>query len=596
MSTQEIKIHFSDDGGNELGILTVNANTKSLGIFENFCESINNNLVEFQNVPPVSKSDVSTPILFIKDPPSKTSTRILLLEETEYQVIFSPNDPYTNGIWFPTIENEEKISIFNKINFDRKDMYGGFLNFKSYVGKSYFDVQIGKNKSFKCPFEVRSKKIDYQDHYPAMIADLSHAASGLIFQEKSPTHRRLKFRERVKTSFYEDFMFLEYIFRPENILTSYGHIRRNPHKLLKKYIETVPTSLASSIDPSNLIEIISYPENLNKSDNPPKNWPSQMENYVPNRIIQHKYIDSLDTPENRFVKYFLTLLSELITEMIDYVESNPKLMSGYPAEKIKIYGEIIQDYLLDGWLDEVGKLHYLPTNSQILQKKEGYREIFDYFLIFQLSFNFQWEEIKENIKGYQKRLSELYEYWCYLKLIKILTKLSKSKTDYSYIFDLDEKEWSIQLKKGEDSEQKFTIPINNKNIEVELTYNQESLKSEDFKSYSLNFTPDYTLTINTDSKKVFLLFDAKYKSNYETFKNEDIYTMHTYKDAIHNICGAYILYPGKKKKTYPEKDDLIPSVGAFPLKPGKTDIKDENKIETFLIEALTQISEQEMKL
>ena len=79
---------------------------------------------------------------------------------------------------------------------------------------------------------------------------------------------------------------------------------------------------------------------------------------------------------------------------------------------------------MDGWMDDVGKLNSFPSNSQVLQKKEGYREIFDYFLIFEFSFNFQFKEIKEEIKGYQKKLSELYEYWCYLKLIKILSKMA----------------------------------------------------------------------------------------------------------------------------------------------------------------------------
>ena len=155
-------------------------------------------------------------------------------------------------------------------------------------------------------------------------------------------------------------------------------------------------------------------------------------------------------------------------------------------KKSKEYGEIIQDYLLDGWLDDVGKLHYLPSNSQVLQKKEGYREIFDYFLIFQFSFNFQWEEIKENIKGFQKKLSELYEYWCYLKLIKILTKLSQSQIDYNNIFDFNQKEWSIKTEERRRIWQKFIITINNKNLEIELTFNRESKNPGDyFQSYSM---------------------------------------------------------------------------------------------------------------
>jgi len=518
----------------------------------------------------------------------ETFESILLLEETEYQLVFTPENCNVESISFPTIENHDKNSIFNKILFNRNDIYGGILNFKAYAGKSFFDVQVNDNISLKCPFEVRSKKIDYVDQYSAMISDLSQAASSLILQEKSPVHRPVNFQERVKKSFYEDFMFLEHIFRPENLLTSYGHIRRDPHKLLVKYTETVPTSLVSSLGPSNLIDIIVYPENLIKSDDLPLYWPLEMGNHVPQQVTQENYFDSLDTPENRFIKYFLNLLFELISEMV-----KSKEIDGYPAEKIREYYEIIQDYLMDGWLDEVGELNYLPYNSQVLQKKEGYREIFDYFLIFKFSFNFQFEEIREEIKGYQKKLSELYEYWCYLKLIKILSKMCGLQVDYSPIFHLDQKEWSIRVKKGENSTQKFNISIDNLDLEIELEFNRKFKKTDyNYHSYSLEYKPDYTLRINYNSERIFLHFDAKYKLSKEKFKNEDIYKMHTYKDAIKYSLGAYILYPGKKKRLYPEKDAIIPSVGAFPLKPGKSDIDDENIIESFLKEVLTLISEE----
>ena len=46
--------------------------------------------------------------------------------------------------------------------------------------------------------------------------------------------------------------------------------------------------------------------------------------------------------------------------------------------------------------------------------------------------------------------------------------------------------------------------------------------------------------------------------------------MHTYKDAILKTEGAYILYPGDNQKIFEVKEnEPIPSVGAFPLTPGK---------------------------
>ena len=78
-------------------------------------------------------------------------------------------------------------------------------------------MEIKGIQSLKVPFEVRSKKINYEDHYPIMISDLCEAASGIVF-DSSPVFEPQKLKEIVRKTFYEDFIFLEYLFRPENIL------------------------------------------------------------------------------------------------------------------------------------------------------------------------------------------------------------------------------------------------------------------------------------------------------------------------------------------------------------------------------------------
>ena len=551
---------------------------------------LNNSIICFKNVPDVSKLDNHTPLLFLD------SKNIFLLEETEYQLIFTPEKSNANTVRFPKLENIDKNPILTPLNFDN-NIYGGILNFKSYVGQSFFDVEVDGLKSIKIPFEVRSKKMNYENHYPSMIADLAKAASSLIFYQKSPTFKYINFQQRVKKSFYEDFMFLEYIFRPENLLSSYGYIRRDPHKILEQYIETVPTDFASSVGPEDIIHLISNPGNLTKADKTPLKWPSEMENYVPKRINQKTYEDTLDTPENRFVKYFLELLNELLTEMIIYIDSEK--IEGYPAEKTREYAEIIQEYIFDGWLKEVGELYNIPSNSQVLQKKEGYRDILDYFLIFEFAFNFQCEEIKENIKGYQRKLSEIYEYWCYLQLFKILSSLSGKKADYNKLFDFNKKNWEIHLKQGKDSCIKFEIELERNTIEVELYNNLRFQEKEPINgSYSVRLRPDYSILVRTGYDQFFIHFDAKYRSKVSfisnesdnlldnkkshIYKNDDIYKMHTYKDAISNTKGAYVLYPGEKSETYLEKDKIIPSIGAFPLTPGKISSMHKDKIKLFI--------------
>ena len=118
----------------------------------------------------------------------------------------------------------------------------------------------------------------------------------------------------------------------------------------------------------------------------------------------------------------------------------------------------------------------------------------------------------------------------------------------------------MSLKEGK--AQKFNLNINDKKIIIYLYYNKTfNKKNSIFKSYSVEYRPDYSLIVNipimneygySNHKKYVIHFDAKYKLdiNSETFKNEDIVKMHAYKDAIVGTIGAYVIYPGEKKKIY----------------------------------------------
>ena len=106
-----------------------------------------------------------------------------------------------------------------------------------------------------------------------MIGDLSNAASGILFEIDSPLHQDFYFSKQLKETFYEDFMFLEYLFLPENLPFTYEYLLRNMYSRLKKYVETVPTTFAFNVGPSEIIDVISRSDNLHKSKNAQINWP-----------------------------------------------------------------------------------------------------------------------------------------------------------------------------------------------------------------------------------------------------------------------------------------------------------------------------------
>ena len=128
--------------------------------------------------------------------------------------------------------------------------------------------------------------------------------------------------------------------------------------------------------------------------------------------------------------------------------------------------------------------------------------------------------------------------------------------------------------------------------------------------------PDYTLTIwpyeiplQKEAEKVELIvhihFDAKYKIEnlYNLFQMKlilmtkktdqrkgkyqraDLLKMHSYRDAIRRTGGAYILYPGDVTFNKFGFHEIIPGLGAFPLRPSKTDTG-ENELKKLHLDVL----------
>lgn len=102
-------------------------------------------------------------------------------------------------------------------------------------------------------------------------------------------------------------------------------------------------------------------------------------------------------------------------------------------------------------------------------------------------------------------------------------------------------------------------------------------------------------------------FDAKYKianlkdfieDNFENdldtqktdnrkgiYNNADILKMHAYKDAIRRTGGAYVLYPGDKNLNRKGFHEIIPGLGAFPVRPSKND-SGINELKIFIKEVI----------
>ncbi|WP_296879132.1 DUF2357 domain-containing protein [uncultured Methanobrevibacter sp.] len=566
-----------------LGTLTISSNVNMQ--LDNKFKDIGSKKIKgivFNNIEKDFALDTYTPIQYCVLP--SYSTNIFLLEETEYTFSFIPSKFVNIG----------ELKVFNYLSdhshgksnirfIHLNNVWIANVNFRGFAGKTFVDIIYGDFK-FSLMVEVRTKKLDYDNEYSQMIADLSEYSSGLLFNVNASLYQNHIFSKDLKSTLYEYFMLLEYLFRPQNLPAVCEYLSRNLYSLLENTFELVPTPLASNIGSSEIAELSSNPQYISETTEEYSIYDDENNHYALLMINEIKYINNIDVPENRFFKYFLEFIRDLIVKLY-HENPNEKQVKLY----LENYTNIINSVLSHRYFKDISRLDYIPLNSQVLQKKEGYREILQYYLMFEFGLKISFDDLTDNFRGFQKELSKIYEIWCYFELIDIVNRLTNSQCDFETFIDVEN--WSLSLDKINMLDYFNTLVLGENEVNLKLMYNYSFYHSDNYSngelySYSEQLDPDYTLVIECNGIIRLLHFDAKYKLKEGSYKSEDIQKMHTYKDGINDSIGAYVLYPSDNDAViYNETDGSFGSVGAFCLKPRATNIN-KKEIRRFIFKII----------
>lgn len=201
---------------------------------------------------------------------------------------------------------------------------------------------------------------------------------------------------------------------------------------------------------------------------------------------------------------------------------------------------------------EVGEMELFPASSQVLLKRDGYRECLQIYRLLHIARAPIFDHIQDAIDN--RRIDQLYEFWCFFKLAEELTTA------------LDGKEAQPQFQGALADEAgglRYGLKANLL-CGYELVYNRTFCRDE---SYSVPLRPDFSLL---HSGVLQVVFDAKFRFDEQDIskldkpieqemdeamhdgdlehlaKRADICKMHTYRDAL-KCRAAVILYPGMKE-------------------------------------------------
>jgi predicted component of viral defense system (DUF524 family) len=470
--------------------------------------------------------------------------------------------------------------LFDSIVPEGIDGYNGVLRMVSTnAGILNFGNCIGKLNLFGKTVVVESKKVS-QKCYENMLLDICKKMAELPFNFNSPTFESVNIdTSRNDTILYHTYLILRFIIlhSETNLEGAFEGIFKNPARKLEKEVFECNSWEASNLGAETILNIVTRPDrlcSLNETNSLCRTVLSEKLSRgkayysFPQKVTGTKPTNSLDTPENRFVKYFLDICSGLLHSFQRNILSI-RLLNGTALESdLRSMLEAIEVLQNNPFFNEVGVISNIPFNSTVLQKRNGYKEILGFYNMLQSSLQISFLEEKTRLVIENKDIAELYEIWTYFRLVELMEQTIEVPPIKAEILNQDEFKAYLQ--------QYVFVEFNNGVDIIRVWYNKTFRRSKG--SYSLALRPDIVIEI-ADCRYI---FDAKFRLesvNWDvleeekdfTFKNGDIYKMHTYKDAIKNVKLACILYPNpdpSKDKVFWEDEQKETGVGAFSMLPG----------------------------
>lgn len=472
-----------------------------------------------------------------------------------------------------------------------------------------------KNESYPIFLEVQSIKTGYRDDYRDMLELITEKCTDLLLESNSPVshHFDVDF-SKDSQSLYQKFAFI-------NSIINSTEFKDAVHRIVSAPV-TKWTDLPEEKDIRSLRKFSNKnTQNLIKG---PKRTiiPSghYLERYglrsLPGRIMCVQKADSVDTPENRFIKHALEAFLKFCSDINKASTKDSKLYK----ESLFLVSEI-ETHLHHSFFKNISKPTTLKLNSPVLQKKEGYREVLRTWLMFELAAKLIWQGGEDVYGAGKKDIANLYEYWLFFVLLDLFQELFSINAEaLSDLIKPTKDGLSLDIKQGCFTALKGVYESKTRKLNIQFNYNRSfsgNRSYPDSGSWTSTLRPDYTLSfwpfgiseIEAEKQEliVHVQFDAKYKianlndliennivkdldkeksdNKKGIYKNADLMKMHSYRDAIRRTGGAYILYPGDKSLNRKGFHEILPGLGAFPVRPSKNDTG-ISELKSFILEII----------
>ena len=254
--------------------------------------------------------------------------------------------------------------------------------------------------------EVQSIKSGYRDDYRDMLEFITEKCTDLLLRTNSPASQHFEIDyTKDSQSLYQKFAFVKSVIGTDEFAESVHRIVTSPVTKWAGMLESKDIRNSRRFSNRNLKEFLKGGDRTKLPEN------HHLKSYgfetLPKRITSIRKTDSVDTPENRFIKYALEVFLKFCTDI-------SQKASEFGHQKMKTESDLmvteLESQLQHAIFNDISRPSTLKLNSPVLQRKEGYREVLRVWLMFDLAARLIWTGGDDIYKGGKKDIATLYPY------------------------------------------------------------------------------------------------------------------------------------------------------------------------------------------
>ncbi len=498
----------------------------------------------------------------------------VFFEQKQYEIFAEPSEGHTVSFWHDNYALRNAVTPVGR----KQQMLSGVINFRNNIGLSDFVFYLDGKEYLTLTLEVYPSKISYKKDYQAIVADVTCEIYSLIFDLLKKTYSSFDTSDSAQSSPVEFYAIIRKIY--EDYISAADLILHSPHHELQKTREILPQHKIRRAGKETLKWLSSHPEHVLRDGHG---------NFQAEKALTTRKFVSYDTHENRLMKYMLMqTIQKLEHFRHTYMKMKDTLDEG-TVSQIDAMIQGLQRRCNTGFLQIVPAQPSDSGMSLVFGMAPGYQELYRCFLLMQHGLTLTGGIFHISVKD----LPLLYEYWCFIKLNSLMK--SKYRLISQDVIQLNGSGLTVSLMHGKASRIRYDDEKTGDQITLSYNPSERNLPT-------VSQRPDNVLSLTKKGSRTRYeyIFDAKYKidpslkgtyyhevvSGLPGPKEEDINTMHRYRDAIvseqehcryeRSMVGAYVLFPYANEEEYKQhrfyKSIEKVNIGGLPFLPSATSL------------------------